>query len=56
MEPWLLQSGLLIRTRHGRMLTRKSWAHIGKHLGLKIPELLEEETVQEPEKEESKER
>ena len=56
MEPWLLQSGLLIRTRRGRMLTRKGWAHIGKHLGLKIPELVEEETVQEPEKVESKER
>ena len=50
MEPWLLQSGLLVRTRKGRQLTRKGWVHIGKHLGLKIPEL-EDETMVQDEKE-----
>ncbi|MEN8836795.1 MAG: Holliday junction DNA helicase RuvB C-terminal domain-containing protein, partial [Celeribacter marinus] len=29
IEPYLLQQGLIQRTPRGRMITQKTWAHLG---------------------------
>ncbi|MBI9044593.1 MAG: Holliday junction branch migration DNA helicase RuvB [Anaerolineaceae bacterium] len=44
IEPWLLRSGLIARTRNGRRLLRKGWEHISKFIteDTDIPEIIEE--------------
>ena len=54
IEPWLLRAGLLARTRLGRRLTRKGWEHVGRSLGLRVPESIlqaEFSTAEEPDPE-----
>jgi len=54
IEPWLLRAGLLARTRLGRRLTRKGWEHVGRSLGLHVPESIlqaEFSTAEEPDPE-----